>query len=346
MVRCALPATAQLLGAIRSATADGLEFVDGSLVPGLIDTGIRCIGLGIACIAVALWLIASRRDPLRSAPPRPNTLHPEAILLVVLTYFLAGWLIASGIGAAEPGGKVANTNVNMAADSNTKRRVPGANGETNAMEGESSDVRAADAPGDNREPSVGMSLADSCAKVFALIVAFFLLRQSFEGGVWSFLFGSGQWARQLVEALLLTVVALAFCDITVHATMWAVHFLRPEYVFEHHSTIQLLNKPGQSLAAIITLRIGAAVVSPLAEEVFFRGMLQTVLLSFLRSRWLVIVVTSFLFALPHEPLYALPALFVLAIFLGYAYERSGCLWPPILMHVLFNTKTLVWDAYS
>jgi membrane protease YdiL (CAAX protease family) len=139
---------------------------------------------------------------------------------------------------------------------------------------------------------------------------------------------------------------LAFCDITVHATMWAIHLLRPEYVFEHHSTIQLLNEPDQSLAAIITLRIGAAVVSPLAEEVFFRGMLQTLLLPLLRSRWLVIAVASVLFALPHEPLYALPALFVLAIFLGYAYERSGCLWPPILMHVLFNTKTLVWDAYS
>jgi membrane protease YdiL (CAAX protease family) len=336
---------AQLLGVISSATADGLEAVDGDLVPGLFDTGIRCVGLGIACIAVAWWLIASRRDPLRSAPTRRNTLRAEAILLVVLTYFLVGWLFASGMAALEPDDAGASTNAILAADRKASPEHSDADGET-AVAADVPGTQAADTPRDDYEPSVGMSLADSCAKIFALIVAFFLLRQSFAGGVWSFLFGSGQWAKQLVDALLLTIVALAFCDITVQATMWAVHLLRPEYVFQHHSTIQLLNKPDQGLAAIIILRVGAAVVSPLAEEVFFRGMLQTLLLSFLRSRWLAIVVTSLLFALPHEPLYALPALFVLAIFLGYAYERSGCLWPPILMHVLFNTKTLVWEAYS
>ena len=50
---------------------------------------------------------------------------------------------------------------------------------------------------------------------------------------------------------------------------------------------------------------------------------------------LAIVITSVFFSLVH-PIWTWPAIFVLSLFLGYAYERTGNLWTCIVMHALFN----------
>jgi membrane protease YdiL (CAAX protease family) len=61
-----------------------------------------------------------------------------------------------------------------------------------------------------------------------------------------------------------------------------------------------------------------------------------------RSRWLAVVSASLIFAIFH-PLWMAPLIFVLAICLGYAYERTGNLWVTITMHAIFNTcNTLIF----
>jgi len=84
------------------------------------------------------------------------------------------------------------------------------------------------------------------------------------------------------------------------------------------------------------------VLAPLAEEVFFRGVVQSMLRRYLRSPWAAILASSVIFALVHAPLWqtVLP-LFVFAIALGYNYERTGRLWASILMHALFNLVFLI-----
>jgi membrane protease YdiL (CAAX protease family) len=54
------------------------------------------------------------------------------------------------------------------------------------------------------------------------------------------------------------------------------------------------------------------------------------------ARWAAIAITAFLFALLH-PTWTWPLIFLLALALGYAYERTGNLWVPITMHLVFNT---------
>jgi membrane protease YdiL (CAAX protease family) len=51
---------------------------------------------------------------------------------------------------------------------------------------------------------------------------------------------------------------------------------------------------------------------------------------------LSILITSLLFAAVH-PAWSFPIIFLLALALGYAYERTGNLWVPIAMHSMFNT---------
>jgi membrane protease YdiL (CAAX protease family) len=58
--------------------------------------------------------------------------------------------------------------------------------------------------------------------------------------------------------------------------------------------------------------------------------------------WAAILLTSALFASVHA-MWTWPPIFILAVCLGYAYERTGNLWVPILIHAAFNTvSTLVF----
>jgi len=63
------------------------------------------------------------------------------------------------------------------------------------------------------------------------------------------------------------------------------------------------------------------------------------------GRWLAVIITSIVFAIIH-PLWTAPLIFLLSLCLGYAYERTGKLWVPIVMHAMFNTSsTLVFLLY-
>lgn len=57
-------------------------------------------------------------------------------------------------------------------------------------------------------------------------------------------------------------------------------------------------------------------------------------------RWLAVILTSLVFALIH-PLWTAPLIFLLSLALGYAYERTGSLWVPIVMHAMFNISSTV-----
>lgn len=94
--------------------------------------------------------------------------------------------------------------------------------------------------------------------------------------------------------------------------------------------------------------IGSAMIlAPIIEEIIFRGFLQTALRQsgLIRARWGAIAVAGLLFTVIHfsgNSWHSLPALFVLSLGLGYAYERTGSLWPPIFIHAAFNTINIVF----
>lgn len=90
-------------------------------------------------------------------------------------------------------------------------------------------------------------------------------------------------------------------------------------------------------AAIV---LSACVTAPIAEEIVFRGLLQRLIQSFTRSPAAAIVLSSLAFALVHEPWTLRPGVFVLSLFLGLAYFRTGSLLVPCLAHALFNAVNL------
>jgi membrane protease YdiL (CAAX protease family) len=92
----------------------------------------------------------------------------------------------------------------------------------------------------------------------------------------------------------------------------------------------------RSVAAIL---IAAGVIAPVCEEFLFRGFFYGVGKRFL-SPLPAGFLTALLFAAFHLNLASLASLFVLAICLTLAYERTGSLFVPICMHALFNFTNL------
>jgi len=94
------------------------------------------------------------------------------------------------------------------------------------------------------------------------------------------------------------------------------------------------------LALIALVTIGA----PILEEVLYRGIVQESLSRMGLSRWGAIVIASVIFAVMHLTMvdaWALVVLFVLSLGFGWAYEKTGRLTTPIVMHMLFNAGNIV-----
>jgi membrane protease YdiL (CAAX protease family) len=93
----------------------------------------------------------------------------------------------------------------------------------------------------------------------------------------------------------------------------------------------------KQLSLRILMIVFAALLTPIFEELVFRGLLQTYLRETLGYKpWTSIFVVAGIFAVLH-PLMHFPGIFILAVVMGYAYEKSGSLLRPMLIHCFFNS---------
>lgn len=101
-----------------------------------------------------------------------------------------------------------------------------------------------------------------------------------------------------------------------------------------HPVAPFLTDPETGRSAFVVTILLAVGVAPILEEIFFRGFLYPALRN-LGGPLLAILVVSGLFAAVHPIGHFYPLLLLGAV-LAYAYERTGNLVGPILIHSLYN----------
>ncbi|QJC50950.1 CPBP family intramembrane metalloprotease [Paenibacillus albicereus] len=103
-------------------------------------------------------------------------------------------------------------------------------------------------------------------------------------------------------------------------------------------------KQNAALAGLLIGIVSAGIVSPVYEEIFYRGFIY---------RWLrtrtgrtgAIVLSSLIFTLAHYPtLNAMPVNFLSGIVLAWTYERTGSVVPGMIVHGAFNTIAVLLTA--
>jgi hypothetical protein len=92
------------------------------------------------------------------------------------------------------------------------------------------------------------------------------------------------------------------------------------------------------VVSLVTATLLIAVLTPVSEELLFRGVVANALL---RCGPVVGVIGSAtIFALMHGINIVLPAAFVAGLATGEVFRRSGSVWPAIVVHVVFNLPTV------
>jgi len=97
---------------------------------------------------------------------------------------------------------------------------------------------------------------------------------------------------------------------------------------------------GFSWAGLLTMIAVAGIIAPAAEEMLFRG----VLYGWLRRRWgplAAIILSSLAFGAAHINPYWAAYVAVVGVVLAVIYEKSGSLWPPILLHMSYNSVSVI-----
>jgi len=185
----------------------------------------------------------------------------------------------------------------------------------------------------------GWGLIGQTARYLPVMIFLFWRLHSQADGARQFGFLPRRPLRELGAAALGLAVALPLtfgtsAVVTTIAEMFSV----PSPVIGHEMLKQMVTT--QQTPAIILMFVSAVFAAPLFEEILFRGLIQSSLLSiFQNQRWWLILISSVIFSLIHIGSVAwqtLPALFVLGLVLGWLYERYGSLWPCILVHAGFN----------
>lgn len=97
----------------------------------------------------------------------------------------------------------------------------------------------------------------------------------------------------------------------------------------------------QSIADFAYNLILLALIPALAEEFFFRGIVQRLLKSHTQRMHLSVWITALAFALMHGQIFALIPFVVLGALLGYLKELTGNLWAPIVAHFVNNASIVV-----
>ena len=125
------------------------------------------------------------------------------------------------------------------------------------------------------------------------------------------------------------------------------YFSKGQYNMQQHEQLKVITENRQLPLQILVSFI-AIFIAPLVEELLFRGLFQTWIRSLLESftqiryaAWVAIIMSSVLFVSAHADTDHWPALLVLAVCLGYSYEKSGSLLRPIFIHAIFNAISII-----
>lgn len=153
--------------------------------------------------------------------------------------------------------------------------------------------------------------------------------------------GGGKALRAVGFGLRAYLTALPFLFLLLLGMVQMLEWLGRE---PSPQAIFMLYMSEERRPVLVWLNLLVVVAGPLAEELFFRGLLY----GWMRNRWGVwrgLWVSSFLFACLHTDPVAFVPILGLGMLFGWVYEKTGSLAAPVAVHVCHNAGMLTLAAW-
>lgn len=194
-------------------------------------------------------------------------------------------------------------------------------------------------PGENADGSeITTYVAIVLVEVAIIAFIFCLARKNFARGLRGFGLNIRTLLRDICSAAINYITVFPLVMIGLLAVVWVGQMVKGEdFLMQKNEGLEILLKSSPSQQCFLILAF--VVIVPIFEEMLFRGLLQSVLRQFVSNAWIAIIAASVIFTLLHPPMHW-PALFFLSCCMGYAYEKSGSLIRPILVHAIFNAVNI------
>lgn len=148
----------------------------------------------------------------------------------------------------------------------------------------------------------------------------------------------------LAAAFLLLFTIIPFIgwlgEINAHVKLGSMQksLLEMEAQYNRIMTIFLqMKSPGDLFVNLFIM----ALLPAIAEELFFRGALQKVLLRLSHQPWIAILVSSLVFALLHGTFFKFIPIFTIGLLLGTVYYITRNIWYTIIIHFLNNAVAVL-----
>jgi len=147
-------------------------------------------------------------------------------------------------------------------------------------------------------------------------------------------FGSVKRVLILLLAIPIVVTIIDFILNTIYAVVWI------GIIGEPSANTDLGTDWESSSIDIAFLFLSVAIVTPIAEELFFRGYLLDAI-NRKHGDWTAIIWSSILFGLVHVSPFVIGSAFMGGIIYGWIRMRTGSLLPSIACHMMWNMLALV-----
>lgn len=152
-----------------------------------------------------------------------------------------------------------------------------------------------------------------------LLTVFFLLRKK----------NPLREAGAVPAPLSMTAAAAGLAPVFYLLVTWVMSLLPADWLESYAEASAALNETG------LVMVLATVVTAPIAEEVMFRGLIQSRLKRAMPG-WLAVVISALLFGVCHGHPVWMAYAFVLGLFFGLMAHRSGSILPSMLAHLIFN----------
>lgn len=145
------------------------------------------------------------------------------------------------------------------------------------------------------------------------------------------------WRSLAVTLGIFTIIILISVNAVASMTVAWLQSFWPD--LDAQETVKAFQK-SDSIGLKFLVIFLAVVIAPLAEETLFRGFVYGVLKRYTDAPFAALS-SSLMFAIIHMHVGSLLPLWMLAVLFCLAYEITGCLLVPMLLHAIFNAVSII-----